>query len=38
MRVYTPVAMERVRKDLKTQKIEMLRCEKECARISKERR
>ena len=38
IRVYTPVAMERVRKRLKTQRIEMRRCEKECARISKERR
>ena len=35
---HTPVAMERVRKRLKTQRIEMRCCEKECARISKERR
>jgi len=38
MGAYTPVAMERVRKGLKTQKIERRRCKKECARISKERR
>jgi hypothetical protein len=38
MGAYTPVAMERVCKRLKTQRIEMCRCEKECARISKERR
>ncbi len=38
MGVYTPVAMERVRKRLKTQKIEIHGCEKERVRISKERR
>jgi hypothetical protein len=35
--VYTPVAIERVRNALKTQKIERRRGGKECARIRKQR-